>query len=301
LEKQLRVLVAEDSGGEAIAALRTLYPEESGRLELTDIGSLSTLLPTMLMMNPDVVLLDLRLARPDRVEEVRRLHRAAPEVPIIVLADSTEKEEAGRCLEVGAIEYLLKGFMDARTVERALRVALERNTLTVLTDMMRDSTTGLHARDALLTLGSRALQAAQRNNGTLVLLCVLIENLKSTRAALGSTVAEQTLRDLAGLIQGSFRRSDVIARIGEEQFAALAVDAAEPSAPVLRQRVQRRVDTLNQLRDPASRMRLRMAVGYWRAEDTGTFSNFLDRVEAELRMAPVPESHDEELANERSH
>src|SRR5262249_2577751 len=238
--------------------LRTLYPEESGRLKLTDIGSLSTLLPTMLMTNPDVVLLDLGLARSDRVEEVRRLHRAAPEVPIIVLADSTGKEEAGRCVEVGAIDYLLKGFMDTRTVERALRTALERNTLTALTDMMRDSTTGLYTRDALLTLGSRALQAAQRNRGTLVLLCVLLEDLKDTRGRSGSTAAEQMLRDLAGLLQSSFRRTDVVARIGQGQFVALAVDAAEPSAPVLRQRVQRRVDTLNQSRDAASRMHLRM-------------------------------------------
>src|SRR5262249_10827914 len=121
VEKKLRVLVAEDSEGEAASALRAIYAEEAGRLDLTTIGSFSTLLPTIAMVNPDVMMLDLRLVKHDRVEEVRGIHRAAPEVQIIVLGDSAEQEEAARCLEAGAINYLLKGFMDPRTVERALR------------------------------------------------------------------------------------------------------------------------------------------------------------------------------------
>jgi len=295
--KKLRVLVAEDSGGEAIAALRNLYPEESGQLEFTHIGSLSTLLPTILMVNPDVVMLDLHLARVDRIDEVKRVHRAAPEVPLIVLADSSEKEEAARCLEVGAIDYLLKDFMGTRSVERALRTALERNTLTALTDTMRDLATRLYTRDGLATLGTREWEGAQRNNGTLVLLCASLENLREIREQFGSGSAEQTLRDLAGLIQSSFRRSDIVARIGETQFAALAVDAAEPSAPVLRQRVQRRVDTWNQLRERGFRIRLRMSVGYWAAQGPGTFAEFLTRVEGELRERSLPECHEKETAN----
>src|SRR5215467_4212798 len=112
VDKKVRVLIAEDSTGEAASALRLLYPEEQGRLELTDVGSLSTLLPTLAMVNPDVILLDLELTRPDPVEGVRRVHRSAPEMPLIILAHATEKDDAKRCLEAGATDYLLKGFMD---------------------------------------------------------------------------------------------------------------------------------------------------------------------------------------------
>jgi len=47
-----------------------------------------------------------------------------------------------------------------------------------------------------------------------------------------------SLREVAALLAGGFRGTDIIARLGESQFAALAVDAAEPSAPVLCQRME---------------------------------------------------------------
>lgn len=282
---KLRVLVAEDATGEGSAALRELYPAEEGRLDLTDVGSLSTVLPTISMVNPDVVLLDIALARPDPIDTIRRVHRAAPQVPLVVIADKSEKDEAVRCLDAGAVDYLLKGFIDARTVDRALRTAIERNTLSALTDLLRDPLSGLYTRDGFLALGVQALETARRCGGTLVLLCVLLENLAVIREELGSAALEQTLRDLAGILSSSFRRTDVLARLGDAQFAALAVDAAEPSAPVLFQRVKRRVETQNTLRDPASGMHLRLAVGFWSAKEAGTFNDLLDRVESELRSS----------------
>ncbi len=282
-DKKLRVLVAEDAAGEVSAALRELYPEAEGRLELTDVGSLSTLLPTILMTNPDVALVDLGLAKPDIVDTVRRVHRGAPQVPLVVIADRNEKQEAVRCLDAGAVDYLLKGFLDTRTVDRALRTAVERNTLSALADLLRDPLTDLYTRDGFLTLGGHALETARRGGGTLVLLCARIENLMTIRQQLGNSGVEQTVRELAGLLSSSFRRTDVLARLGDDQFAALAVDAVEPSAQVLFQRVHRRVAAQNSLRDASTGTQLRLAVGFWSAKDAAKFGDLLDRVESQLR------------------
>jgi len=295
-QRKIRVLVAENSTAEAGGALREAYREAEGQLEITDVGSMATLLPTISIVSPDLVLLDLALAGPDPVDAVRRVHRSAPKVPLIVLAE--EKSEAARCLEVGATDYLLKGLVDTRTIELAVRTALERNTLDGLTDLMRDPLTHLYTRDGLMTLGSRAMETARRSGGTLVLLCALLENLAILRNKLGVRTAEQMLQDLAALLCGSFRRTDVVARLGEAQFAALAVDAAEPSAPVLCQRVQRRIGTFNQLRDPAEGIPVRLAVGFWSAQELHTFPGLLDRVEAELRSSEVvPKKETEQPAS----
>ena len=301
VEKKLRVLVVEDSIGEASAALRTLYPETEGRTDLTDVGGLSTVLPTISMANPDVALVDLSLARPDPVDAIRRIHRCAPQVPLIVIADESEKEEAVRCLDVGAVEYLLRGFMDVRTVDRALRTALERNTVNGLADLLRDPATNLYTRDGLLTLGTRALEAAQKNDGTLVLLCALLENLAALREELGSGAVDEMVRDFAGILSSSFRRTDVVARIGEGQFAALAVDAVEPSASVLFQRLKRRVDAHNELCDSPSRMRLSLTVRFWSRAHAGAFSQLLDRLESELRPASIAAGDRQQPANMASY
>ena len=296
--KKIRILVAENSPAEAATALRAAFGEADGLMELTDVGSITTLLPTVSMVDPDLILLDLALAGPDPVDTVRRVHRSAPKVPLIVLAETADRPDAARCLEVGAIDYLLKGFIDAPAIHRAVRAALERNTLGALTDLMRDPLTALYTRDGLMTLGARALETARRGGGTLVLLCALLKNLASLQQHLGARNTEQILRQLGELLSSSFRRTDVVARMGEAQFAALAVDAASQSAPVLLQRVQRRLNTLNQLRDATGAMHVRMAVGFWSPEESRTFGDLLDNVESELRSeGEVPAKHSEQPIN----
>ncbi len=287
-EKKLRILLAEGNPSETASALRGLYPEGQGGLELTNVSSVSTLIATLEIVNPEVIFLDLSLAHPDPLDGVRRVHRSAPAVPLIVLADGSDKICAARSLSQGALDYLLKGFIDSRTLERVLRAALEHNTLEGLADLLRDSLTGLYIRDGFLTLGERAMETAKKRESTLVLLCMKIENLAALRAGHGPNAVERSLRAVATQIAANFRRTDIVARLGESQFAALAVDAAEPSAAVLRQRLEKRIAMLTRDIGPWGPLELRMSARFWSPKEATTFSEFLDSVEAELRFPAVP-------------
>jgi two-component system, cell cycle response regulator len=289
--KKFRVLLAETAPGEAAESLRSLYPGPESALELNVVSTLPTLVATIELAAPETIFFDLSLGKPDPLEAVRRVHRAAPGIPLIVFAEVADKSYAARSISEGAIDYLLKGFMDTRTMERVLRTALERNTLEGLADLLRDQLTGLYNREGLTTLGTRSMETALRSGGTLVLLCALIENYSSLQEELGSVGCEHAVRETGELLAGCFRRSDFLARLGDTQFAALAVDAAEPSAPVLRQRVESRLAIHNQSRQPWEPLALRLSVGYWGANNTKTFSEFLDAVEYELQQPHPGLSH----------
>jgi len=289
--KKFRVLLAETAPGEAAESLRSLYPGPESALELNVVSTLPTLVATIELAAPETIFFDLSLGKPDPLEAVRRVHRAAPGIPLIVFAEVADKSYAARSISEGAIDYLLKGFMDTRTMERVLRTALERNTLEGLADLLRDQLTGLYNREGLTTLGTRSMEKALRSGGTLVLLCALIENYPSLQEELGSVGCEHAVRETGELLAGCFRRTDFLARLGDTQFAALAVDAAEPSAPVLRQRVESRLAIHNQSRQPWEPLALRLSVGYWGANDTKTFSEFLDAVEYELLQPHAVLSH----------
>jgi len=286
-EKKLRVLLAEGHPGETASALRVLHPEEQNSLELTNVSSVSTLIATLEIVSPEVIFLDLSLAHPDPLDAVRRVHRSAPAVPLIVLADSSDKDCAARSVGQGALEYLLKGTVNPQALERILHAALEQNTLQGLADLLRDSLTGLYIRDGFLALGERAMEAAKSRVSTLVLLCMRIENLTALRAGYGPSAAENSLREVAALLAGSFRRTDIVARLGKSQFAALAVDAAEPSAPVLCQRVDKRIAMLNRNAGPWGPLELRMSARFWSPKEAIAFPEFLDSVESELRIAQM--------------
>jgi GGDEF domain-containing protein len=283
--KRVRVLLAERGDSEVAQGLRTLYPEGVEGVELTIVSTISTLIPTLNVVDPEVLLLDLSLLQPDSRETVRHIHRAAPDSPLVILADPSEKEQAGACLLEGAMDYMLKGYTDQQTLRRVMQRVLEHNTLKGLTDLLRDPVTRLYIREGFLTLGTRAGDTARENGGTLVLLCALCENLETVREEFGPGAAGQTLCDVARILCGCFRRTDVLARIGPAHFAALAVDAVEPSAPVLRQRVEKRFAVYNQAQDGPIPLEMRLKVGHWNPKDSTTFPEFLDIVEAGLRAA----------------
>jgi diguanylate cyclase (GGDEF)-like protein len=282
---RLRLLLAEGSPGEAAAALRDLYDGRDPGLDLTVVSTIATLLATIKVVDPEVILLDLAMNLREPMDAVHLVHRTAPGVPLIVFADPAAKDQAIRSLVDGALDYMLKGHMDAHTLDRVLRSALERNTLAALTDFLRDQVTGLYTRDGFLTVGTRRQEEALRAGSSLVLICALFENLQALRQAFGPGTADRALSDVAALLKGSCRRSDVVGRLGEAQFAILGVDAAAPSAEVMRSRLEQHVVVHNQTRSPWGPIDLRTSIGAWKAQDHAGFVEFLDGVESRLRVA----------------
>src|SRR5580693_2909577 len=291
VQKKLRILLAEAEPSETADTLRTLFPDAVGGLDLTVVSTMATLVPTVKLIDPEIILLDLELSLKDPLDDVHLVHRSAPGIPLVVLADPSQKQFAAQSLSEGAMDYVLKGFMDARTLGRVLRAALERNTFEGLTDLLRDPMTGLYTRDALQTLGSRCMEEARRTGESMVLICALFENLSTLRDGFGPGAADHALCDVAMLLAGSCRRSDLVARLGPAQFAVLAIDAISPSAPVMRQRLEKHLAVHNQTRSPWGPIDLRLSVGAWSGRDGRTFSEFVDEVEAQLRESAPETRH----------
>lgn len=296
MTQRLRVLVAQGASGRAASALREIFPAEQSGLVLTEVSGVSTLIASLKLVSPEVILLDLALGNPDVLGTVRLIHRTKPEIPLIVIGDAAKKEIAVASLREGAMDYLLKDHLDPQMLDRLLRSALERQSLKGLADLHRDPATGLYIRDGFLKLGSHIMQTARDRGGTLVLLCARFENLELVRKKFGQNAADSSLKEVATLLTRSFRRTDLIARIGDSQFAALAVDAIEPSAPVLLQRLRKRLEAFNGGNSRWGALELRMAARFWAGRGARTFTEFLDEVEVGLRRGEVPdkESTDKE-------
>lgn len=285
--KRLRVLLAEADSRETADALHQLYPEREKGMELTVVSTVATLLATIGVVKPEIIFLDLSLSLREPMDAVHLVHRTAPGVPLIVVADPAQKEQAAHSLTQGALDFVLKGSIDLRTIDRVMQAALERNTLRGLVDLLRDPATGLYTRDGFLTVGARLQDQAHGNGTALVLICALLENLHALREAFGPGAADRALHDVADLLKGCCRRSDVVARLGNAQFAILGVDAAAPSAEVMRNRLEHHLTLHNRTRSAQDAVELRTSAGSWPAKDERSFEEFLDGVESQLRVGPT--------------
>jgi DNA-binding NarL/FixJ family response regulator len=137
--KNIRILLAGDNDGRAAQALQALFCEPEHALELTAVSTIANLLPTLGVVNPEIIVLDMAIVRENAREAVRRLHRATS-IPLVVLADEAKKDAAKETLLEGAMDYLLREYLDTATLSRIFRGALERNTLEGLADLLRDFT-----------------------------------------------------------------------------------------------------------------------------------------------------------------
>lgn len=72
------------------------------------------------------ILLDLSLPDSSGLETVKRMRKAAPRTPMVVLSGQDDEEVALQALQSGAQDYLIKGQGDGNLIARSIRYSIER-------------------------------------------------------------------------------------------------------------------------------------------------------------------------------
>jgi diguanylate cyclase (GGDEF)-like protein/PAS domain S-box-containing protein len=123
------LLLVEDNLGDA-RLFREMFNEQGPHnTAMTHVMSMSEAEQYLSMGKVDIILLDLGLPDAEGLGAVRRARAAAPTVPLVVLTGWDDDSLAGRALQEGAQDYLIKGEIEARGLLRALRYAIERKVM----------------------------------------------------------------------------------------------------------------------------------------------------------------------------
>jgi len=118
------VLLVEDDENDRDLFTRLIT--HGGDWGVAAVPSLGEAVPRLRSVPADVVLLDLRLPDSSGVESVRRLVRAQPDLPIVVLTGLDDEAVGLQAVKEGAQDYLVKGQVDRKLLDRSLRYAMER-------------------------------------------------------------------------------------------------------------------------------------------------------------------------------
>src|SRR5580700_10505104 len=136
-EKALQVLLVEDNAGD-VRLLREMFNgEKPDSFELTHLLRMSEAETHLAKGGTDIVLLDMGLPDGHGLDTVRRAHRVAPNIPMIVLTGLDDEALAAEAMKEGAQDYLIKGQIENRALPRALRHAIERHRMQTETDLIR--------------------------------------------------------------------------------------------------------------------------------------------------------------------
>lgn len=109
---------------------------------------------------------------------------------------------------------------------------------------LTDELTGLHNRRSFFLLAEQGIKAARRNNLVSLLFFVDLDGLKRINDTYGHEAGDLMILAAAEVLQMGFRGTDVVARIGGDEFVVLAVGTSE-LPDVISARVQALVDQFN--------------------------------------------------------
>lgn len=101
-----------------------------------------------------------------------------------------------------------------------------------------DELTGLYNRRGFLAVTEQHLAAIRRNHKIPVILYADLDGLKLINDSLGHHEGDRALTKAAEILRETFRSSDILARIGGDEFVVLAAIGADESAESLTARLQ---------------------------------------------------------------
>ncbi len=122
------VLLIEDNPGDA-DLVRLRLVEGRSPVKVNCVNRLSDGLASLETETPSVVLLDLNLPDSRGAETFRRVMEHSPNVPVVVLSGQDDEALAMKAVHQGVQDYLVKGNISSKHLERAIRYAVERQAL----------------------------------------------------------------------------------------------------------------------------------------------------------------------------
>lgn len=144
---------------------------------------------------------------------------------------------------------------------------------------MLDELTGLYNRRGFFTFGEQRLEMADRLGKRLLLLFVDLDGLKSINDRFGHEEGDRTLVNVATIFKRTFRKSDIIARIGGDEFAILSMVSTLTSTDTLLARFATQVEAHNQSSDSLCTLSLSVGGAYYEPGSRSSLESLLSEAD----------------------
>ncbi|WP_022851177.1 GGDEF domain-containing protein [Limisalsivibrio acetivorans] len=247
-EKPVKILIIEDNPGDARLIEVMLEDVEGCEFAPIHADKLEDGMQYLSKEKFDVVLLDLALPDSFGMDSFYRLSAAYPDVPVVVLTGNDDESIALSAVREGAQDYLVKGQIDEKVLNRSVNYAIERQkTIAELHKMsFRDELTKLNNRRGFMLQAEELLKVSRRANKKFAVFFIDLDGMKWINDNLGHKEGDNALIDTADIMMQTFRESDILSRLGGDEFAAAMLVDDDKAVKLVRDRFDKRVKRLNE-------------------------------------------------------
>jgi diguanylate cyclase (GGDEF)-like protein len=136
---------------------------------------------------------------------------------------------------------------------------LVRGSMRLHTLSVTDELTGLYNRRGFFTLAENRLMLAKRAEKKISLLYADLDNLKEINDTLGHDEGDRLIKETADILKSTYRTSDIIARIGGDEFVAFPVGIEEDNITIIANRLHENINHFNEKNN--NKYKLRISIG----------------------------------------
>jgi diguanylate cyclase (GGDEF)-like protein/PAS domain S-box-containing protein len=138
-----------------------------------------------------------------------------------------------------------------------------------------DELTGLYNRRGFFALAEQQCKLAARKGRSLFVVFADMDDLKRVNDTFGHTAGDQALFETAAVLRHTFRETDVVARIGGDEFAALVLESDPDTAPVVLRRLEANLQRTNAEGTLPFEISLSVGVASFDSEDANSIDELL--------------------------
>ncbi|HEX4281686.1 MAG TPA: EAL domain-containing protein [Solirubrobacteraceae bacterium] len=280
----LRLLVVDTTADRAAALGDRLRKRVGGHADVLVRDSVPPVNIALREGAVDCIVLHLTAGDDDAPDALDAVLSSAPDVPVVVLADTDEESIALRAIRDGAQDFLIERATDADALDRAIRYAIERKRAAarLAHQALHDPLTGLPNRVLLLDRLNVAVGRARRHPTSLALLFLDLDGFKRVNDGLGHDAGDDVLVEVARRLQRTLRPGDTVVRYGGDEFVVLCEDL-RGQREALRVGERARAAIAEPFLVRGQELSIRASVGVARARRGQTYAQDLIR-EADLAM-----------------
>ena len=190
----------------------------------------------------DTMIIDIVLPDMSGFELTTKAKKIKPDMAIIIMTGYIDEFSYEDAIESGASDFIKKPFSVKELIARIEHAKMHER----LHDIsLHDELTGLYNRRGFFTLAEHLLKTAKRQQAGLFMLYCDLDGLKGINDALGHQKGDWALIDTANILKETFRGSDIIARIGGDEFVVMPIETTGDNLEIVIHRLQKTVEMDN--------------------------------------------------------
>jgi diguanylate cyclase (GGDEF)-like protein len=144
---------------------------------------------------------------------------------------------------------------------------------------LRDELTGLYNRRGYSIVASQYLKILNRQNEGAFVMYADLDNLKLINDNYGHNEGDIVLRETANILKVTFRESDIIARIGGDEFAVIPIGTQSDTAGKILSRLHKAIENFNAKRKLPYRVSLSTGIAYYDPEHPCSVKELLNKAD----------------------